>query len=40
MNASADGGVSRPFWVTVTLTPDIVSRIGIESGAILLYSLR
>ena len=27
-------------WVTVTLTSDLVSRIGIESGAYLLYSLR
>ena len=26
-------------WVTVTLTSDLVSRIGIESGAYLLYSL-
>ena len=28
------------FWVTVTLTSDLVSRIGIEAGAYLLYSLR
>ena len=27
-------------WVTVTLTSDLVSRIVIESGAYLLYSLR
>ena len=27
-------------WVTVTLTSDLVSRIGIESLAYLLYSLR
>ena len=28
------------FGVTVILTSDLVSRIGIESGAYLLYSLR
>ena len=28
------------FWVTVTLNSDLVSRIGIKSGAYLLYSLR
>ena len=28
------------FWVTVTLTSDLVSRIDIESGANVLYSLR
>ena len=27
-------------WVSVTLTSDLVSRISIESGAYLLYSLR
>ena len=27
-------------WVTVTLTSDLVSRIGIESRAYHLYSLR
>ena len=27
-------------WVTVTLTSDLVSRIGIESAANLLHSLR
>ena len=28
------------FLVTVTLTSDLLSRIGIQSGAYLLYSLR
>ena len=31
---------SVPFFVTVTLTSDLVSRIGNESSALLLYSLR
>ena len=34
------GSVAYNPWVTVTLTPDLVSRSGIESGAYLLYSLR
>ena len=28
------------LWVTVTLTSDLVCRIGIESGTYFLYSLR
>ena len=32
--------VTFRFPVTVTLTSDLVSRIGIKSGAKLLYSLR
>ena len=32
--------VTFHFQVTVTLTSDLVSRIGIKSGAKLLYSLR
>ena len=32
--------VPSHFRVTVTLTSDLVSRIGIESGAYLLYSLK
>ena len=32
--------VTFHFPVTVTLTSDLVSRIGIKSGAKLLYSLR
>ena len=32
--------VSIQFPVTVTLTSDLVSRMGIKSGAKLLYSLR
>ena len=32
--------VTFHFLVTVTLTSDLVSRIGIKSGAKLLYSLR
>ena len=31
--------VRSHFWVTVTFTFGLVSRIGIESGAYLLYSL-
>ena len=38
MNASWDGGVPSHF--LVTLTSDLVSRIGSMSGAYLLYSLR
>ena len=34
------GSVAYHPWATVTLTSDQVSRIGIESGAYLLYSLR
>ena len=32
--------VPSHFWVTVTLTSDLVSRIDIMSGAYHLYSLR
>ena len=40
MGASLDGDISRTiFWVTVTLTYDLVSRISV-SGAYLLYYLR
>ena len=34
------GSAQFHLWVTVTLTSDIVSRISIESGVYLLYSLR
>ena len=34
------GSVAYHPWVTVTLSPDLVSRIGIESCAYLLYTLR
>ena len=45
VDASWDGGVSCMAdvtyypWATVTLTSDLVSRICIESGSYLLYSL-
>ena len=32
--------VPSHFWATVTLTSDLVYRMGIESGAYVLYSLR
>ena len=33
VNASWNGGLSSSIFVTVTLTSDLVSRIGIKSGA-------
>ena len=33
-------GMTVPFLVTVTLTSDLDSRVGIKSSAYLLYSLR
>ena len=32
MSASGDGEVSHPIFRSLTLTSDLVSRIGIESG--------
>ena len=32
--------VPSHFWVTVALTSDLISKLGIKSGAYLLYSLR
>ena len=40
VHVSWDDSVPYHLWVTVTLTSDLVPRIGIESGAYTLYSLR
>ena len=40
MHAAWDDKVAYHPWVTVTLTSDLISTIGIESGAYLLYYLR
>ena len=40
MNASWDGSVPSHFRLTVTLTSDLIARIGFESGAYHPYSLK